>query len=417
MESDDAPDPRLTPALRDAVTRMRAALDPLAERLTDHLVARIDSLADEPEIVDDLTRATREGTDAWLEVLLAREVPREVAIPAATVAVARAWVRRNRPVGSLLRAHRLAHGVVVQEMLSQLRAAIDDPQLLGLASETLVELSFGYIDTLSAGITELYLGERARLVRSAELARAEVVEALLREEPVDVDAAERRLGHPLRGHHVALLLWAEGGDPGEEPLSRLEAEAQRIADHLGGGRLLRIAAGGRLLWAWVAADRPLDDVPPPPPAVGPDEVRVHVALGAPAEGPTGFTRSHRDATEARRVAGLAARTPRAVRYRDVDLLALMTSDADRARRFVETRLGALGEEDDQTRRVRVTLRTFLEERGSHVAAARRLGVHENTVKYRVRRAEALLGRPLGDDPLALSAALRLADLLGAAEQA
>jgi DNA-binding PucR family transcriptional regulator len=46
--------------------------------------------------------------------------------------------------------------------------------------------------------------------------------------------------------------------------------------------------------------------------------------------------------------------------------------------------------------------------------ARRLGIHENTVKYRVRKARELLAAGAADDdPLALGAALRLADLLPA----
>jgi DNA-binding PucR family transcriptional regulator len=111
---------------------------------------------------------------------------------------------------------------------------------------------------------------------------------------------------------------------------------------------------------------------------------------------------------------LAPRPPRLSRYRDTDLLALLTGDEERARRFVEARLGALAEDEDGARRLRVTLRAHLEERGSNVAVARRLGIHENTVKYRVRKARELLAAGAADDdPLALGAALRLADLLPA----
>ena len=41
--------------------------------------------------------------------------------------------------------------------------------------------------------------------------------------------------------------------------------------------------------------------------------------------------------------------------------------------------------------MRHTLSAFYEEGSSFVRAARRLGVHENTVTYRVQRAEELLG--------------------------
>ena len=54
-----------------------------------------------------------------------------------------------------------------------------------------------------------------------------------------------------------------------------------------------------------------------------------------------------------------------------------------------------------------TLRVYLEEGTSPVRAARRLGVHENTIVYRVRRAEAQLGHPVAERGLELAVALRL----------
>ncbi len=44
-----------------------------------------------------------------------------------------------------------------------------------------------------------------------------------------------------------------------------------------------------------------------------------------------------------------------------------------------------------------TLRAWLEQHGQVDAAAQRLGIHRHTVRHRLRRAEAVLGRPL-DDP-------------------
>jgi DNA-binding PucR family transcriptional regulator len=59
--------------------------------------------------------------------------------------------------------------------------------------------------------------------------------------------------------------------------------------------------------------------------------------------------------------------------------------------------------------MRATLGVFFEEGMSWQRTARRLGVHQNTVMYRVRRAEEILGRPLADRRLELESALRLAD--------
>jgi len=87
---------------------------------------------------------------------------------------------------------------------------------------------------------------------------------------------------------------------------------------------------------------------------------------------------------------------------------LLTHDLDEARRFVHSEIGPLMEDSDASRRMAATLEVFLQEESSFVRAARRLGIHENTVAYRVRRAEELLGRRASDRQLELRAALRLA---------
>jgi DNA-binding PucR family transcriptional regulator len=97
----------------------------------------------------------------------------------------------------------------------------------------------------------------------------------------------------------------------------------------------------------------------------------------------------------------------------VDLLSLLSRDVDRARRFLHAELGPLAGDDDSTLRLRATLRAYLDEGRSFVATARRLGIHQNTVKYRVRQCEDALGRPVGERPLRLAAALLLADALRA----
>ena len=64
-------------------------------------------------------------------------------------------------------------------------------------------------------------------------------------------------------------------------------------------------------------------------------------------------------------------------------------------------------EDKSVARLRETLRVFLEENGSFQNAAARLGVHKNTVAYRIHRAEELLGHGVKERQLELETALRL----------
>jgi DNA-binding PucR family transcriptional regulator len=82
---------------------------------------------------------------------------------------------------------------------------------------------------------------------------------------------------------------------------------------------------------------------------------------------------------------------------------------------VARELGPLARGDDEALRLAATLRVYLEEGASLERAARRLGVHKNTVHRRVRRAQELLGRSLEERTLELQVALAVAPFLGPAE--
>ncbi len=140
--------------------------------------------------------------------------------------------------------------------------------------------------------------------------------------------------------------------------------------------------------------------------------KLSVAAGTPAHGVEGFVLTHREALVARRVAQLRGDgTGARAAYPDLALEALLVDDPTTARRFAARELGPLAARDDATVRIASTLAIFLEEGGSFVGAARRLGVHSNTVAYRVRRAEAELGHPVTERQLELRVALRLTRLL------
>jgi DNA-binding PucR family transcriptional regulator len=124
--------------------------------------------------------------------------------------------------------------------------------------------------------------------------------------------------------------------------------------------------------------------------------------------------SHDDARVARRAAELfelGARGP--IGYRTAGLLSLLSRDPAEAIRFAETELGELADDGDAAARLRATLRVYLEENLSPARTARRLGIHHNTVIYRVKQAAETLGRPIEVRRLPLEVALRIADRLDA----
>jgi DNA-binding PucR family transcriptional regulator len=140
----------------------------------------------------------------------------------------------------------------------------------------------------------------------------------------------------------------------------------------------------------------------------PDSRRA--ALGTPAEGLTGMRRSYEEARSARRVAEVMGSRPGSItRYGAAALTALLTADPAEAVRFAEAQLGALNHPDDAMTRLRATMRVYLEENLSPARTARRLGIHHNTVVYRVKRTEEILGREISASPLEFGVALRLAE--------
>src|SRR5262249_19828756 len=153
----------------------------------------------------------------------------------------------------------------------------------------------------------------------------------------------------------------------QELFAERERVAAAVGQALGAPGVLTVARGRALAcWAAAGSGEPRPYTPRHP---------LRVALGSRGSGVEGFRRSHAEALLARRVAGTTA----VAWVADVSPDALLTHDIDEARRFVATELGPLAADDDGSCRLRATLEIFLDEGASFVRAARRLGVHENTV--------------------------------------
>jgi pimeloyl-ACP methyl ester carboxylesterase len=157
----------------------------------------------------------------------------------------------------------------------------------------------------------------------------------------------------------------------------LERESAAPATVLGGGPVLAVPIGERVVWAWTSGDRVTDDPTSVAHRMG---ERVRAAIGTCREGLDGMADSHDEARVARRVAELRAVRPGAVvGYRAADLTGLLTADPVEAVRFAEAELGELLAATDTAARLRATVQTYLEENLSPARAARRLGIHQNTV--------------------------------------
>jgi DNA-binding PucR family transcriptional regulator len=144
------------------------------------------------------------------------------------------------------------------------------------------------------------------------------------------------------------------------------------------------------------------------------EGSASVAVGTPHAGAAGMARTHHEARAARRMADIfGTEAGTILQHPAVALASLVCADAAAAVNFVDTELGELGADTDSARRLRATIRVFLDEKQSPSRTAHRLGIHQNTVSYRVKRAEEMLRRPIDHRRLELEVALQLHDGLDA----
>jgi DNA-binding PucR family transcriptional regulator len=395
-----------------------AIVETLADELDDISAALADTIHENlDELDDDMRTWTLQSTRANLGVMvtLMRDGadPRSVVAPPEAIAYAKEYVVRDLDFVLLQRAYRTAQGVFAGMILERLRQVADDADHLADAMGFFNAWIFAWIEAIERQLTDVYMGEREQWVRGAAALRAAEVRAILGGAAVDVVEVSRRLGYELDRFHVGYVVWNETAEDapggGHALFGEMEQVAAAVAESLGARSALTVAQGRHLAcWAGRHELQHLGDLRVPRGA----GKGISVAAGTPAHGVEGFVLSHREALLARRVAQLRGDTRSArVVFPDLALEALLTDDVEAARRFAARELGPLAAEDDATVRLASTLAVFLDEGASFVGAARRLGVHTNTVTYRVHRAEELLGHPVSERQLELRVALRLARLV------
>jgi hypothetical protein len=403
------------------VDGLGADLDEISATLADAIHEHL------PELDDDMRVWTLQSTRANLGVMvtLMREAadPRTAAAPPEAVGYAKEYVVRGLDIALLQRAYRTAQGAFAGIILGRVRLATGDPDLLTDAMAFFNAWLFAWIEAIERQLTEVHIAEREQWVRGAAAMRAAEVRALLAGGREDPAAVSRRLGYELERFHVGFVVWSESAEdaPGEAGalFGEMERVAAAVAESLGAGAPPLTVAQGRHLACWTGGLEPQYLGALAVPAGGGTEGAgasgggIAVAAGTPAPGVEGFVLSHREALAARRVARLRGGAPSPALYPELALEALLVDDVDAADRFVARELGPLAAADEATVRLASTLAVFLEEGASFVGAARRLGVHANTVTYRVHRAEELRGRPVTERQLELRIALRLARLLSA----
>lgn len=349
----------------------------------------------------DVLRMGTESTTLQLLIALAGEEIEAAATPEALGGIPD-FVRRRVSLDELLRGIALGHSVIAAAFLAEC-VRLGDAENRHEQMRTLSQRMFAFFDVFSTQMAASYREEATRWAQSDAASRLGIARQILRGHEQPTDAAARRLRYGLARTHVAFIVWSSARTLDSDQDALYDA-AWELLTHAGCEQKLVLNVSIGVVWAWATPEGDPQDFAKRLAAAS-VPLRTHVVFGPPGRGVSGFRASHHDAEAAFALQSASHSAASVTAYRDVDLISLLLADRERAVRFARAELGPLG--DASHEEVRRTLAAYLEEGGSPSAAGQRLGVSRNTVTYRVRRAEELLGRPLTERRQHLEAALAI----------
>jgi len=380
------------------------------DRVDGEILAALPGIAADPVLLSELHASTRAH---WVSFLARLPRPeQQVELPPQAVTLALSLARRRHDFGVLLKVYRVG-GRAVWEFVAQMVQQLPEDSELS-PTEVLVYIwdrASTWIDDAVEGLLQVFDDERQRLLDEAIARRGDLIRAILDGRVDDSGAASTVLGHSLLHQQTALAVWLDEEAPADADDS-LQRMVGAISGCLGAPRVLLMAVSSRCVWAWVAT-RSRPDLSGIASVVEAQAQRVQVAVGNPAPGLDGFRQSHREAVQAQRVTMASGRARRLTYYSDVELIALTTDHHEAMRTLVERELGDLAGPSANLEPVRAALLHYLRLGGNVEGTAELLHIHKNTVRYRLSRAEELIGRPLTERRASLELALRFVEEYGA----
>jgi DNA-binding PucR family transcriptional regulator len=348
-----------------------------------------------------LTEATRRSNRANLLHWAAANIshpgePVPANLGPETLGIARDLVRRGLGE-SAVDAYRIGQNVAWRFWMQIAFGLTSDPdELRGLLDVAALSIT-SFIDATIAGIYTQMEIEREGLTAGMHAERREIVALILDGAPITRQRAESRLGYRLDQSHTAAVVW---GGEADADLSDLDRAVEALMPTVDERRPLSVLASAATRWVWIPGpDRPdlasaattLERLP-----------GVRIAVGPTASGIEGFRRSHLDAITTQRMVARLGSAQRLASYEDVELVALITVDPERADRFIKHTLGDLESAGPELHQA---VLTFVAEQCNASRAAARLYTHRNTLLRRLARADELLPRRLQSSSVHVAVAL------------
>lgn len=364
---------RAAALLREVATELIDQADEIASTMVRAYEVEIPAYARiaDQALKDDVHSVSSAVVRCWLTVMSTGETASSDLLFPMTEG-ARRRAAQGMDLQSLLRAYHVG----IRVMWSEITASpVWRGQALQGAMADVATWTLDFADKISTAVAAAYTDEAEALARLREHRRSALLNAIL-SGPI-----AERIDHPAeldRPHCVAVARVAPD-------LSLLELEHA--------GHLLEERAGAVL---WTVRHRSVVGALALAPERSREEIRrrlgrllhegriVAVGLGGNAEGIAETRQSYEEATSALRTGPhVGTATAPVYDFLDHGLLIALLAQPDRARRFAGTLLEPFG---DLVRRpwLLPTLEAFLLYQGRTKQTAAALGVHMNTVKYRLR---------------------------------
>lgn len=394
---------------------MSGHLRSVVEDLRERLLREIDYLDGDERLLEVLTASLEANIGTLTHILRHGIAASNAETPPAAVEYARRLAQRGIPVSSLVRCYRLGQDSFLRWCLEELKRYGGEAHVVSATALELVGITSAYIDLATQRMVAEYEDERDRWALNQGAVRAGRVRDLLDGRDVDLESAEVALDYGFRQQHLGLVVWGDREQPGDSPLPALERMVRSLGQRMGCLKPpLFVPVDELSAWVWLPlGQRTVWDNEVLAEAAEAVDRPIRVAVGAPGGGVRGFRRSHRQASQAQAVVVAGQKpAPSVTGFEEVGHVALMCNDIEETRAWVADILGALALDDEPHARLRETVRVFLSSGGSYAAAAAHLGMHKNSVQYRLRKAEEVLGRPVREDRLNLELALSACCWLG-----
>ncbi|MGA5096582.1 ATP-binding SpoIIE family protein phosphatase [Streptomyces lavendulocolor] len=144
---------------------LRPEVKKLSGLLLQRLNGELPELWENADIEALTLEETAQHVTALLDLLEARPGASAPEAPPAALDIARLYARRGIPVSRLLRAYRLGHLTLLEQLQAEAPRLTDDWHMINQTTVRLVAIGFDYVDRSSEQVVASYQEERDRLLR------------------------------------------------------------------------------------------------------------------------------------------------------------------------------------------------------------------------------------------------------------